>query len=462
MAVRGSQQKVNRTHLKIGYIGGGSRAWAHYLMRDLALTPEFSGEVRLFDIDHEAASFNAKFGNWLQSHPQNQASWKYRAVRSLKDAMSGADFIFLSIQPGPLHWMKQDLELPMKFGIYQPVGDTVGPGGLVRGLRSARIYKGFAAAVAEYAPKAWVLNFTNPMTICTKTLHAVFPEIKGYGCCHEVFGTQALLGNLLAEKKKIPAPAREEIDVNVLGINHFTWFDKAQCRGVDLLQLAREKLDSAETRKLYTEKEIMKQCPTVFASKRRVTYELLRRFDILPAAGDRHLAEFVPWFLTDEKSCFRWGFRLTPYSYRINMWNSAPKLARRRIEGREPYELQKSNEEYINQMAALVGLKKFRTNVNLPNSGQMEGIPAGAVVETNAWFSKDKVEPVKGGRLPLVVNSLVYPHVANQESIVQAALTSDKDLAFRAFANDPLVQRLPLDRAWDLFNRMLKATDVKF
>lgn len=134
-------------------------------------------------------------------------------------------------------------------------------------------------------------------------------------------------------------------------------------------------------------------------------------------------------------------------------------LAQRRHElasGKLP-KLGGTGEEYLNQMLAIVGRSTFRTNVNLPNRGQMRNTPLGAVVETNALFSRNSVEPVASGALPDQVNTLVQRHISNQEGIVRAALTGDKDLAFQVFLNDPLM-RLDIDRAWKLFNEMLRAT----
>lgn len=448
--------------LTIGYIGGGSRGWAHALIKDLALCTWFTGEVRLYDIDQAAAQFNARFGNWVQQHPDNRSRWRYRAVRTLPEALRGADFVFISIQPGPIEYMRHDLEIPMRYGVYQPVGDTTGPGGIVRGFRAVRIFRQFAEAIAEHCPRRWVLNFTNPLSVCTRTLYAVFPGIKAYGCCHEVFFTQQLLGELLAARARIPVPPREELRVNVLGINHFTWIDRAECRGVDLLALAREQARTPAARRLYTPAETRRLCPSVFACRHRVAYELLRRFDVLGAAGDRHLAEFVPWFLTSRDSCLRWGFHLTPYAFRLRRWHEAPRLFRRQMQGRVPYTPAGSGEEYLNQMAALVGLWPCRTNVNLPNRGQMDGLPREAVVETNALFFRDAVEPVASGGLPGAVNAWVYRAVVNQEAVVRAALTGDKDLGFRAFLNDALMHHVPPDRAWRMFDEMLRATRFCF
>jgi alpha-galactosidase len=449
--------------IKIGYIGGGSRGWAHMLMGDLALCPFFSGEVALYDTNHEAASFNARFGNMVQRGSPTPAHWRYRAARTLRDALRGCDFIFLSIQPGPIAFMKHDLEVPERYGVYQSVGDTVGPGGIVRGFRSARIYRRFAEEIAEHAPRAWTLNFTNPMSVCTRTLHRVFPRIKAYGCCHEVFSTQLFLGRLFAHYLRRPVPNRADVRVNVLGINHFTWVDRASCHGVDLLPLVSRYMRRPGRIRLYPEWRSMGKRELAGAVRQfRLTFELARRFGILPAAGARHLAEFVPWFLHSPESGREWGFRMIPWSYRIGRWNRSPRRFARQLDGKEPIEIRPSNEEYLNQMAALAGLTRLTTNVNLPNTGQMDGAPAGSVVETNAVFSRDRVRPLPSGRLPPLVETWVNHHIANQEAIVEAALSGDEDLGFRAFLNDPLMHRLSPDRARKMFEEMLRATRFRF
>ena len=127
------------------------------------------------------------------------------------------------------------------------------------------------------------------------------------------------------------------------------------------------------------------------------------------------------------------------------------------MSGTLPFTLTHSSEEGVAQICALLGLGDMVTNCNLPNVGQMPDLPQDAVVETNARFSRDQVRPLAAGRLPAGVLGLVAPHVANQEMIVQAALTRDTDLAFQAVFNDPLTD-LPIDRAWAMFNEMVTAT----
>ena len=137
------------------------------------------------------------------------------------------EFVIISILPGTFDHMASDVHLPEKYGIYQSVGDTAGPGGLVRALRTIPMFVEIAEAIKEYCPETLVINYTNPMTLCVKTLYRVFPQIKAFGCCHEVFGTQKILRNMYQLATGENDVERDEVIVNVQGINHFTWFDRA-------------------------------------------------------------------------------------------------------------------------------------------------------------------------------------------------------------------------------------------
>ena len=129
-----------------------------------------------------------------------------------------------------MHW-------PENYGIYQSVGDTVGPGGLVRALRTVPMYREIAAAIRQWAPDSWVISYTNPMSVCVRTLYKEFPQIKAVGCCHEVFGTQTMLLEIYKKYGGVQDAVRQDVKVNVMGINHFTWVDRASCLGEDLFPL---------------------------------------------------------------------------------------------------------------------------------------------------------------------------------------------------------------------------------
>jgi galacturan 1,4-alpha-galacturonidase len=442
--------------LKIAYIGGGSRDWARKLMVDLALCPDLTGTVSLYDIDMDSAQLNEQLGNWIHaSRPPGVVSeWHYTTASTLRDTLHGADFVILSIQPGSLEWMRDEIALAEEYGLFYPVGDTTGIPGLMRGLRSASIYKGFAEALAAYCPNAWIINYTNPMSICTRTLTRVTPELKVFGCCHEVFWVQNMLARFAAQYLDIDVPPRDQIQVNVLGINHFTWIDKATYRGHDLLELLKHHLAQPGTLRTYTREEV-EGFNDWFHSTDQVKFNLFQRFGVLAAAGDRHLVEFLPGFIRSPETLFKWGVIRTPVSYRLERWTTAPQKTRDLINGVTPFVLESSGEELVGIIKALLGLGDLVTSINLENTGQISNMPLHAVVETNAHFSRDSICSLTAGALPAGIAPLINQHSANQELIIEAALTENSDLAFQAIFNDPS-HHLPLDDSWDLFNKMLQ------
>ena len=441
-------------NIQIAYIGGGSRGWARTFMRDLAFDGEISGCIKLYDIDYEAAKDNEKIGNALSAREDVKGKWKYVAVKSLKDALTDSNFVIISILPATFDEMESDVHLPEKYGIYQSVGDTIGPGGIVRALRTIPYYVEFAEAIKEYCPKAWVINFTNPMTMCVRTLYKVFPRIKAFGCCHEVFGTQVLISKICKEKLGLDVE-RDDIKINVLGVNHFTWVDFAHYKDMDLMpvirEYAKENLSGADSKD-------ENWANADFKCTNQVKFDLFRRYGILAAAGDRHLAEFCPgsWYLHDPETVEKFGFNLTTVKWRKEDLKRRLEKTRELLNGKE-FELVHSGEESVRQIKALLGIGEFVTNVNIPNYGQMEGLPVGAVVETNAYFSGDSVRPLYAGALPQAVNSLVAKVSLEQETVVDAALNGDYEMAFNAFLNDANVN-LPLDKARELFDKMLENT----
>lgn len=444
--------------LKIAYIGGGSQGWAWGLMSDLAQAEDISGDVYLYDIDFEAAKKNEIIGGLANNAEGRKSVWNYKAVETIGEALTGADFVVISILPGTNDEMESDVHAPEAYGIYQSVGDTTGPGGVIRCLRTIPMFEEIALAVKEYAPEAWVINYTNPMTVCINTLYRVFPQIKAFGCCHEVFGTQKLLAAMLEEMLGLEEPSRDQIKVNVVGINHFTWLTKAQYKNIDLFPVYKQLVD-----KFYeTGWDMGKDnnwMNTDYECAHRVKFDLFRRFGYIAAAGDRHLAEFCPrnWYLQD-KDCVRsWMFNLTPVSWRKDLQKSRLERGEKLSSGEIPFELSETGEDGVNQIRALLGLHTFVTNVNIPNVGQIPNLPLGAVVETNAAFSDDSVRPVMAGNLPESIYPLIARICGQQEMITTAGLNRDLDLAFQVFANDPLMD-LPLDKARALFDQMIDAT----
>lgn len=444
--------------VQITYIGGGSRGWAWRLMSDLAEEEQLLGTIKLYDIDYEAALTNEKIGNSLKSREDIKSKWHYEAVKSLEEALVNTDFVVISILPGTFDEMASDVHTPEKYGIYQSVGDTVGPGGLVRGLRTIPMYVEMAKAIEKYCPNAWVINYTNPMSLCVKTLYEVFPKIKAFGCCHEVFHVQALLGEALKDIKGIEGVKREDVKVNVLGINHFTWIDQATYKGTDLIPIYTEFVDKYY-KTGYEGGKTGNWMNDSFECAHRVKFDLFKRYGLVAAAGDRHLAEFMQgnWYLANPETVKDWKFNLTSVNWRKEDLKERLAKSKRLASGEEAFQIEESGEDGVKQIKAILGLKDLVTNVNMPNRGQVQNLALGTIVETNALFRKDQVLPVVAGELPAPIQSMVVRHITNQEMTVEAGLTKDRKKALLAFASDPLVT-LSLKDAECLFDEMLKNT----
>lgn len=200
----------------------------------------------------------------------------------------------------------------------------------------------------------------------------------------------------------------------------------------------------------------------VFECGNRIKFELFKRYGVLPAAGDRHLAEFMPqsWFLENPDTALnKWKFALTPVEWRRRDLKNRLKDTKDILTGQRKLEAGKSGEESVRQLKALFGLDGFITNVNIPNIGQMKNYPTGAVVETNAAFGCNEVRPVIASPLPDAVNSLILRHVYNQEAFVKAAFEKNIDKVFAAYINDPQVSALSFDKAEEMFEIMIKNTE---
>ena len=451
-------------NVKIAYIGGGSRGWAWSLMSDLAASEKLSGDVYLYDIDYEAAEKNAVIGEKFNACENAKAHWNYYASKTIDEALLGADFVVISILPATFDEMESDVHLPEKYGIYQPVGDTTGPGGIVRALRTIPMFEYIAEKIKENCPKAWVINYTNPMTLCVGTLYRAFPEIKAIGCCHEVFGTQKILMQALEDIEGIKCAHRRDIKVNVVGVNHFTWLTEANYRGIDLFPIYRKFCEKYVENGYDNKKDKYHKWDetnsNVWQLKHKVKMDLFLRFGSIAAAGDRHLAEFCPgkWYLSSPESVRnQYFFNLTPVSYRKKDLKDRLEKSEAYYNGTKQVKVADTGEEGVLMMEALLGLGDMVTNVNIPNVGQISNLPLGAVVETNATFTACGVAPVMAGEIPRNIYALIARIVGEQEMVLEAAFTRNLDLAFNAFANDPLVT-INRDDAKVLFDQMIENT----
>jgi alpha-galactosidase len=228
-----------------------------------------------------------------------------------------------------------------------------------------------------------------------------------------------------------------ELELQVAGTNHLTWLLAVGVRGQDGLAMLRRHLAAGG--------EIPLKPPAAdhmapFQDRWRLKLALFDAYGYLPAAGDRHLAEFFPYFLNEGAAYGAdYGVLLTRIDHREAMVKAAREQVRAWIDGRAPLKTERSNEEVADVIAALATGRQRVAIVNLPNRGQIDNLPREAIVETFGVVSATGIRGIAAGALPPGVLSTVYPHVVNQELIVEAALTGDRQLAVQAFLGDPLV-----------------------
>ena len=442
---------------RICIIGGGSRLWAIQFIKDLAYNKMTHGTVVLHDIDHNAALNNVAVANQIFKVNDSVGRFNFIAEDDLEKALTNANLVIISIEPGNIECRRGDLLLPEEYGIYQSVGDTTGPGGIMRARRALPMFFGFAKAIEKVCPNAWVINYTNPMTLCTAALYKAFPKIKALGCCHEVFHTQTFIAELVSKWFDVSKPDRREIKLDITGVNHFTWVTGATWNGLDLMPrlraLAQDEAsykDLTEVAKRRIEEEKW------FDSDHIIALSLLRDFSALGAAGDRHLAEFVPFFLNSDENLHKYGVVRTPYKWRCE----EDKRKKAKTYSDDELIATLSDEEGVDIMRSLMGDRTLYTNINRPNEGQISYLPKGRIVESNGFISNDSIRPVVSQDPPLAVQNMVRRVSDVQEMTLEAIWNSDNELLFSAFLLDPLMS-LSRDKARELFERMLVECEYK-
>jgi alpha-galactosidase len=363
------------------------------------------------------------------------ADLQVTATLDRADALRGADFVVLSVAIGGLPAMQADVEIPEKYGIYHSVGDTVGPGGLSRAMRHVPFAVKVAREMEALCPEAWLLNLTNPMTAICRAVHKATP-IRTVGLCHEVAG----MHDHMAQFLQVP---RDEIAYQVAGINHLPAFTRFTAGGRDGFALLRDWLAHHDPLERAAGQKISSAI-TTFVDTLAVKLLLFQQTGVLYAAGDRHVAEFFPGFLTRQA---RYGKR---YGVFRTTMKHRRELLKTRTEATSYYRPPKtiSSEEMAPLMAALLGGPSGRFTLNLPNRGQIANLAAEAVVECSVVADKDGLHPEEAGPLSHAAHAAIAPHVDRQEMLVDALLHEDADLARAALATDPMIadprQVLPL------------------
>ena len=435
--------------VRVAIVGGGSFNWSPTILRDVMLTEGLEGtEFRLLDIDRRAAETVARLGRKLARDWDLPA--EFLPTTSPGEALAGCDFVIITISTGGLAAMKHDLRIPERYGIYHTVGDTVGPGGWARALRNIPVFVDLGRQIRRLAPKAVILNYTNPLTVLTRTLTKV-TEQPVVGLCHGLYENYRMLQALFG------LSSEEEIEVRVGGLNHFFWIIDLKIRGRDGYAMLRRKLKRSgmsladAIRRAHGE-------GAGFHRNALVTGELFERFGYLTYCADRHTVEFFGRYITSREALARYRIVRTTIADRRAGERARARRMRDWLTGKLPFPRERSREAAADIIRAFTLGRKTIDVMNVPNRGQIPNLPAGAVVETLGVVSPLGFTPLTVGPLPEPVADLVRRHATNQELLVEAGMEGDLEKAFAVLANDPLCGHLPLPAIREMGERLLAAT----
>ena len=445
---------------RIVCIGGGSYHWTPRILTDLANTPTLvDAEVVLYDIDLARAETMAELGQAIAT--RRGIGLTVRAEADRRPALAGADFVVTSFSVGGFDSMRHDLEIPERYGIVQPIGDSVGPGGIMRALRSIPVLLDIAHDVEAIAPDAWLLNVTNPLTALCR---AVTQETacKTVGLCNEFVGATFVLSLLFD-------CGLHEIDAVLAGVNHFPIATALTVRGSDAFEPLRallrgEGIESA----LWMEPppamgwEKVSSGPhwtkgDVLANN-AVRVELFRRFGVFVCSGDHHSTEFVPGFVHEANDH---GANRRVHIYRLarHMADAAEDVTDyEALRDAEDVSTMPSGELVVSVIDALNGGRPRRLPVNVPNRSNVTNLPEGAVVEVMAELDESGVHARDNATVPGVMGEWLRRVNIAQELTVEAARSGDAELVLEAMLADSAGAALGYDDVVAMTDEMLTAT----
>src|SRR6266540_2940952 len=423
---------------RVTFIGAGSAVFARQLMTDvLAVDGLDEGTFALVDID--AARLELARGIAERLVELSGKRWRVEVSTERLDVLSGSDYVVNSIEVAGLQNVRHDYEIPLRYGVDQCIGDTIGPGGIFKALRTGPAWLDIVADVARVAPRAVVMNYTNPMSILTlAALKAT--DLQVVGLCHRVQGTSRQIAGYLG----IPYG---EMVWRCAGINHNAWFTKLERNGQDLYPRLRELARTAE---------IYEQDP--------VRFEVMLHLGAFVTESSGHFSEYVPYFRKRPdllKRYTRPGY-LGESGFYANNWprwreeNDERIHAMLRGEEDIPGATRHEYASWIIEAIECGRATSFHGNVL--NDGAIENLPDDGCVEVECSAGPEGVQPVHFGRLPEQLAALNRAHMAVHELVVQALLEHDKQKAKYALMIEPLTAAVcSLEEIDRLFEEMWAA-----
>lgn len=426
---------------KITFIGAGSTVFAKNLLGDILSFPELANStISLMDIDPERLRTSEivahKVADFFDAKPKIEATLDRRA------ALEGADYAISMFQVGGYKPSTViDFEIPKKYGIRQTIADTLGIGGIMRGLRTIPVFLDICKDMEELCPDVTFLQYVNPMAMNNWAINKA-TKIKTIGLCHSVQGT----AEVLAEDIGVPI---NEINYICAGINHMAFYLKFERNGEDLYMKIRKVAEAKSYARGYRE------------LANHVRYEVFKRTGYFVTESSEHFSEYVPWFIKQNRTDLLEQYEIPVDEYitrcelQIAEWE-ADKAALERGELNETYE---RSQEYGSLIIHALETGTPRVVYgNVANRGLIDNLPQDCCVEVPCLVDKNGLQPTKIGVMPPQLAAMQQTNINVQSLVVEAALTRKREHIYHAAMLDPhTAAELSLDQIWSLVDELIEA-----
>ena len=398
---------------KIVFIGAGNIELTRRNLSDLFATPELHDRLHvvLDDIDAERLATAETIARRLDDETAAHAVISLSSDR--RRALDGADFVVCQLETGGYHAALRDFEIPHRYGLRQTIGDTIGIGGIFRGLRTIPVLVEIGRSMAELCPTAWLLTYTDPMAMSTWAIHSAVPSCRVAGLCHAVRDTHALLAEIVERDLR-------DVSFVTAGVNHQSFVLRFEADGQslypDLDARLRADPDAAHN----------------------VRAEIYRRFGYFPTESSAHAAEYVPWFMRHDDELERFGVRQEEYLHRLGKKLHAYQRARRAVADGRALLIRWQHLELASEIISAMLTNTVReVYLTVPNNGLIASLPPQSCVEVPARVGGIGVSAMPVEDYPVQLAALNRTFLNVVELTVRAALEEDRSHVYHAAMLDP-------------------------
>jgi alpha-galactosidase len=435
---------------KIVIIGAGSIVFTKNLLGDLLTFDDINIDtISLVDLDLDRLIIMKKLA--IRMCEQLENNIKIEATTNRKDCLKGAKYVVCTIGVGGISDYETDIFIPDKYGINQNVGDTIGPGGVFRGIRVIPEILGICKDMEKLCPDAILFQYSNPMAAICRAV-SLSSKIKFIGLCHSVQDTAAQIASYLGSKEDL-------LTYWCAGINHMSWFLKLEINGVDAYPSLRKLASSKESiYKLYESENVYSEQNIKLIDI--VRFEILKHFGYFVTESPFHMSEYVPYFRKNKKQISelevqnRWWL---DHVYGAEQYYIKIKEV---LDNHEIIEIEKSREYAPDIIRSIETNKIFRANLNVENTGLITNLPYGCSVEVPCLIDSTGIHPCFVGDLPEQCVSLNRTNINVQELMVKAVLERKREYILQAIKLDPLTSSiLTLDEINKMVEEMFRKQD---